>query len=208
MKEWSTLKKLIWLKRTALSGPALPDGYEKLKYVTFDGATYVQTGASIDQNCVAKVKFRPTAIDSNHCVYRYTITGNAESFACYFTSQGYTRTYVTTQTVYETLAENIWHTVENGKSGASFDGSFKAYGDVSDFTCPYPLRIGTQVSSNGGIGTGKYAGDMAFFKITKNGVAVIDYVPAKRTADNVVGFYDLANDMFIEPESGTLTGPT
>ena len=44
------------------------------------------------------------------------------------------------------------------------------------------------------------------FKLTDNGTLVLDYVPCRRDADSVVGFYDLVAEAFVPPTSGTLTG--
>lgn len=48
---------------------------------------------------------------------------------------------------------------------------------------------------------------MYHFRVTDaNGYERLNLLPAKRTSDNVVGFYDLTHNAFLSPESGALEG--
>lgn len=77
---------------------------------------------------------------------------------------------------------------------------------VKELTRPEASFTGTRNIYVGAYNNGGTASSVSegyfyihYFKIWKNGTLIRDYVPCIRLSDNVVGMYDLVNDLFYEP---------
>lgn len=202
-KDWSTLTKLIWTKKIAGGGSPIP-GYKTLDYIHFGGNSYIGTGCKIDQDHAWIGKWRKTST-SNMYLYGYTNSGNTITTTAYLTSSsGNWRFGAKTASI--TTSANTWYESVQDKSGVTLNGNKTAYASQSDFSTTYNMYLGVNRTSNGSTGTNFFVGDVAYFKVTNNGVLVLDLVPVKRLSDNVYGFYDLDDGGFYPAVGDPFTG--
>ena len=192
------------------------DGYEKLKYIQFDGASYFDSGiipTTYDYEIETKCSFDVTAGGPN-CMWGYM--GKSSSvprwlLATY--SNGYLLNANTTVPM-NIGSDNDIHVFkgvvfeENGvpRWSAYLDGEqIQNYSMTSVSTWPentLSIYIGARNNQNN---TGSYAGNftagkLEYHKVVKNGELIQYIFPYRRLADDVLCFYDLVTDTFFVNE--------
>lgn len=176
---------------------ALPDGYEQLEAVVFDASAVVDTGVVISGDQIS-CRFRFPYFADRH-LFGQTVGGRYTHLTAY---------------------NNKWYWGINGAEGNSgsiawsdgqhdvvfselgtgrllLDGQELAADVGAHTTGGKTLQIGSRSSNN------NFAGRVFSLAVTnQSGVGVIDYVPARRISDNLVGFYDRVSGTFVEPKNG------
>ena len=201
--DWSSLKKLIWLKAINGGGGQIP-GYKVLDFIHFGGNSYIGTGCMIDQDHAWIGKWRKTST-SNMYLYGYANSDNTKTTTAYLVSNGGNWRFGS-KAEYIKISANKWYESVQDKSGVTLNGNKTAYASQSDFSTTYNMYLGINRTSNGSTGTSFFVGDVAYFKVTNNGVIVLDLVPVKRLSDNVYGFYDLDDGGFYPAVGDPFTG--
>ncbi len=175
---------------------ALPDGYEQLEAVVFDGSAVVDTGVVVAGDQIT-CRFRAPYFVDRH-VFGQSVGGKNTHLTSYNNkwywglngTEGNSGSIAWTDGLHDVVYSEL------GTGRLLLDGQVLA-ADVSTHTTGgKTLLIGSR-SSNA-----NFAGQIRSFAVTnRSGVAVLDYVPARRIADNLVGFYDRVSGTFREPQN-------
>ena len=202
-KEWSTIKKLIWLR--AMQGGGLPEEIERAKYIQSAGGAYIVTNAYLsgDSTVIMDVEFtnntagnvfgcyKSTSTDNNFSVYRSVPGGDVgkRSYVRY-NGQLYRNTDLTTER----------HKILMNSSGLFVDGAQTDEFTPSTFTSDQKLYIGALANSSAAKLTGK------IFGFTAKGL--FDGIPAKRLVNGSyeVGLYDRIGKQFYPSNGEPFTG--
>ncbi len=179
-----------------LAGAALPEGYEQLEAVTFDGSAHVDTGVVIDGDQVT-CRFRAPYFTDRH-VFGQNVGGRHTHFTSYGDkwywgvngTEGNSGSIPWTDGLHDVVYAEL------GTGRLLLDGQVLAADVGAHTTGGKSLLIGSR-SSNA-----NFAGQIHSFAVTnRGGAAVLDYVPARRLSDNLVGFYDRVTGTFRAPSN-------
>lgn len=200
----------------AAGSPVLPSGYTALTYVEnpLNNSAYINTGISTG----ATVGFEVDAM------FYDEVTSDSSLCGCLFggrTRANYNDFQITTYAVNPNTNRG---TFRRGRSSQNYNAHLPAIntrfqaslvGNTysiggSDYTTSANITTERDIylfALNNNDSPTQYGHLRIYrFKLTSGGNLVLDYVPCKRDADNVVGFYDLVAEAFVPPTSGTLTG--
>lgn len=193
-------------------GPLLPAEYQEVEYVEFYGAQYFSFPA--DFTTTAKpVLYTKSALTSDSGSSEMCIVGNgtvgtsgSDRPEIYYSSKKLYVSQAALSGFYVTRDANGYIDGDGGNSGVVPVGviaeSVTAYGsslaatylNVSKYNDGYPYQFTGRLyrvwfgNDEGGNGSGYFAFDY----ITR----LFDLVPCYRKADDVIGFYDIVNDVF------------
>ena len=105
-----------------------------------------------------------------------------------------------------TISTGDWHTFKlQASSGISYGGELILDGVVTTYdygSKPVSSTSTLKILPANTTSNVPYPCKFAEFKITHDGNLVRDFIPAKRDSDNIVGLYDIVNNIFYEPQSG------
>lgn len=194
-------------------GGILPTGYTQLTYVEAPlyTQTYINTGI--------------TATNSTG-FYVEALTNDANSgatYGCLFGGRKGSNSSDFQLSTYTATNSGFSGTLRRGTSSQNYNAHITA---GTKFTATLSgtsyTMDGTEYTTAASISSGKV---IYLFALNNNGTAtqyghfrcyrfklysgdteVLDYVPARRNSDNVVGFYDLVAEAFVAPSSGLLYG--
>lgn len=192
-KEWSTLRKLMWLRKVTAAG--LPEGYKKVKGFKFSHGTYykitdfflksddvLHISFSVDNACNVFGCYTGASATNNYSLYAMTTSGGK-----YLRYDG--STYNSCFSSAE-LGKRFDVTISaSGTSGMPIDSVFSE----STFTCSSDLCIGTTSPSATSL---KLDGNI-WGNIVVEGR--LKLVPCERLSDGVLGYYDMVGGTFYEP---------
>lgn len=193
MKEWTTLKRLIWLRAT--NGSALPDGYTKIAGITMnDNCYYAVEDFKLKGSDTLRFSFSVTAACNVIGAYSGSASGNNYSLYVGTTGSGKYLRYkngaydsaVDPDTRYDVII------TPTGTNGMKTDSTWSEL----DFTTTTDLCIGTTSTSTS---SAKLKGTL-YGKVTVDGRAT--FIPAKRTSDNALGYYSPETEKFYENQGG------
>ncbi|MBQ9540354.1 MAG: hypothetical protein IJU89_02930 [Alphaproteobacteria bacterium] len=191
----------------------LPEGFTELQYVSNAANTYLDTGIipTVD-NVVMEMKVKPSTgswyiWQNRRSSNLYGISGSQNGDKISFNqanSQAITSNIVRTGNV---LTVRV--SAQNGIATLSVDDEVSNNSDTKTGTYEFvsqtlPLwMFGNQNGNRVDSGNAVY-----YAKMYMNDELVMDYIPAKRNSDGVVGFYDLVSRTFKSSSEGELTaGP-
>lgn len=186
----------------------LPSGYTQLEYIQSTGTQYIDTGVVPNQDTKVDTIFTMNDY-SGKAIYGSRIAYNNRTFSAMLSGADNNSSF---QYNNEAKANDIayqngtrYHIIQD-KNNLYINDVLKQTFTYSNYTCPGNLYL-FAVNQNGSIPFyGKIS--VSFFKIYDNGTLVRDFIPCKNNS-NVVGMYDLVNDMFYANQgTGTFTaGP-
>lgn len=174
-----------------------PEGYTLLQYVTLKNEL-IDTGEKTTRETQIDAKIHVTSATSvaTYLWYSDSNSSGTTNTTAYCSSSGNWRFNGKSFSIANANYVGAAHVFKQNKSGVWIDGTSKGtYSSPSTFTSSANLRFGSS-SANGQM-------NVYYFKHTKDGVVVSDYIPVKN-ASNVAGFYDLAKEEFI---AGGTAGP-
>ena len=197
-REWSTIKKLIWL-HAINGGDNLPSVYKKVLGFTFNNDVYYPiTGFKMRGSDTLRFSFKcsmqtpacnvlgaydGSAAQSNYSLY----LGNSTSAKYLRYNGGTYRSDADSDTQYNVVI------TPTGSTGMKSDSTWteKTFESTGD------LCIGTTSPT---ATSSKMVGDII-------GNVVVDgrlkLIPCERLSDNVLGYYDAVSGTFYEPTGGT-----
>lgn len=186
----------------------LPSGYTQVDYIESTGTQYIDTNYYGNLNTEIKAK-AITTISTNRQLFG-DITDNSKGISCNisissnqtsrFGSKSVSlnfQNYISLNTIFD-ITENKNGIYVNGTQVATFN-------ETTSFNTEKTLFL---LNRNGSIvsTTNAWIGKLYFCKIYDNGVLVRDFIPCYRNSDNVIGLYDLVNDVFYTNQgSGAFT---
>lgn len=101
------------------------------------------------------------------------------------------------------------HLSANTRFTAKLSGNTYTVGGT-DYTTAANISSGKEIylfALNNNGTAAQFGHDRVYrFKLYNGATLVLDYYPCRRESDNVVGFYDLVNEVFVAPTSGILFG--
>lgn len=209
---------LMAIRGATTPPPPLPPGYTALKYVEnpLGNSAYVNTGILTGNN----IGFYIDALS-----YDEFSSGDPITFGCLFGGRYGSNSSDFQLSTFTAENHSTWHgTLRRGTSSQNYNAylpyqtRFQAslsgttytingdqYTTATNITSTrqrniylFALNNANSVEQNG------HARVYRFW-LTNNGTKVIDYYPCK-DSNEVVGFYDLVNEVFVPPTSGTFTG--
>lgn len=202
MRDWSTLKKLIW-NHAVSGGGGLPDGYTKVKGFSFNSDCYFTiTDLKLRGSDTVRFSMVPrTACNVFGCYTNTTADNNYSLYISTATNSKYLRyngsTFKSRFTT-DTYGEQFNITITPTGSHGMPEGQDDTWDEV-DFTASTDMCIGTTAVS---ASSAKFKGDFI-------GAFVVDGrfkgIPCVRNADSVAGYYDMVSGTFYEPAAGTPT---
>ena len=184
-----------WYPIAGANGVAhnLPAGYTELQYIESTGTQYIDTGIKITSNDIIETEFKNASSTVPGALYGvYDVSNGNNSSAFYangtYYAYGAANAVVNTNVAIDTNWHNVIHNF--------VDGTLKLDNTTVEFA---PFSFTNSVNSylfaryyNGTYGY-YFSGYIKRHKITRNGVVIIDLIPARRNNDNVVGMYDMAD---------------
>ena len=176
----------------------LPVGYTPLAYIESTGIQYIDT--NVVMNNTVKVYCKMQAITKGGYFYNAG-SGSSSPLTAWAVDSGYNWRYgglaaTPTPTLKSTEVCEIFHQ----NSGVSINGANFTYSGTPSFNSHNIYIFDSTNNSNI---------RCYFFKIWKNNVLIIDFIPAKRNSDGVIGMFDIVSQTF-KTNAGTgefIAGP-
>lgn len=194
----------------------VPNAYQQVEYLQAVGATsssaseswkgqYINTGLILDGDSKIEAKYMPVSLGASQCriygsekidTWNYkrtltigsngTTTGYGVSSPTDITVAGYN----SLNTIYEVISDKN-HTYINGELVATHTyQSFNTVNALYLFADSFGTRFDTYGNKR-----------IYYFKVSKNGVPVADYIPCYNKSTFAAGMYDLVSDTF-KPNDG------
>ena len=194
----STLRRLLMANT---GGGVLPSGFTQLEYVTSNPTLegYIDTGVipkindTFELRVYRRNRNRPFGSDYFY-VYIYVNNERWSIFNSSYKDMG-TRVLPYSWRTFRYESKKMYQYTDDGELEYTLSASTKA--------CTKSLNL---FRSNGA--AARCDCDISYFKMTSADGYTLEYIPALRNSDGVVGFYDIANGVFIPPTSGTFAaGP-
>ena len=178
-----------------LKGVVEPDEpvkeYEPIEYVTFDGTTIFETGIYGNERISLEMEFQRTNTSGAHYLFGCSSDSRLTG---YLSSSGYWR-YGTGYPTFNT--NNTNKTYAKVTPGNTRVGSYSRSFSYGSFTTAFTIPVGGHKPSSG-TPTPQFRGYLWYFKIWIGEELVLDWVPMRRVADGVEGFWDNVTNTFVE----------
>jgi len=184
----------------------LPEEYKRLQYIEGTGTQYIDTRTILNQDSVVEIDFEITEA-GNYNVFGSRTSGEQNNIGIVFSNK-YNEAYIDFQdytvnrlVLSYNLNRNIYK-ISNKKLQSG--DNVKEITSYTDFKTPENAYI---FNISGGAPLYNRAKMKLYSCKIYNGATLIrDFIPCYRKADNVVGLYDLANDVFYtNAGTGTFT---
>lgn len=191
----------IYIQYTDLS--SIPSGYTLLEYIQSNGTQSIDTGvlaSTSNLKLEAKMAMTGTSGGNGSALWGGSWAVDGFFLVCY---NGVYRWHSGGKSV-DTISASIgaWTSFVADKNGISIDGVLYALSSPSGVDSANNVSLLT-TTSGGGIGY-KASAKIAYVRIYDGQTLVRNLVPVKRNSDDVLGMYDLVNDVFYT-NSGTGT---
>lgn len=179
----------------------LPIEYQQVEYIEATGGQYLEIDYVASNITTTKGSFQLTDVDTASMLFGSRINSNSGglSYALnwgggepYKYYNSFNRTASSCLTEKEIDLDR--HTFEKVKNKLYMDGELLHTAANTTFTTPHNMIV-FGCNTNGTIGLHSKAKmfDLQFYD---NNVLKVDLIPCYRKSDNVIGMYDLVNDIF------------
>lgn len=180
----------------------LPSTYTQIDYLQSSGTQFINTGFIPNQDTSVETK-TDVPNPNNTYLYGSRINYNVNAFGLTSTSAvQYVSHY--NNTIGNIAINSTLNVIKKDKNLTYLNGTLvntQAYGT---FTCPGPMYL--FALNNNGTPSFQTSFKLYYCKIWDNGVLVRYMIPCKRNSDNVLGMYDIVNNVFyINSGTGTFT---
>lgn len=178
----------------------LPMGYKRITGITFEGNTYYETNEKLYGSDIVTMTISDFESSGQNLFGCYSgTTAGVYNFSLYIygtsTGQAYWRYG---QTLYRpTVGSTSTRTITFGAGGTTGFKNDVTYSDV-DFETTTTARIGALPNSSSPKFDGTILGSITIGQRLK-------YVPCERVSDGVIGYYEVVNGEFLEPNGSTPT---
>ena len=185
---------LMWKDRE------LPVGYTRIERITFNGSTYYETNEKLYGSDIVTLTIDDFVQSGQNLFGCYSGTGDdVYNFSMYVygsaTSQAYWRYG---QKLYRPIVgSTTLHTLTFGAGGTTGFKTNVSYDEV-EFETTDTARIGALPNSS----SPKYNGDIVGTITVGNRLR---YIPCIRQSDGAIGYYELMNQTFLEPQGSAPT---
>lgn len=179
----------------------LPSEYQEVEYIESTGTQYIDTGYKANNNSSVEIEVSDMVVIDRYVAIFGAREGGLNQFWCFFTQNthiinaGYNN-----QTSTGVLINN-YTKINLDKNKFFVNDELKFEFEKQDFSCNYNLYLFC-VNNLGSVQYLNNSVRIYSCKIYDNNNLVRDFVPCYRKSDNVIGMYDLANNIFYT-NSGT-----
>lgn len=176
----------------------LPSGYTEVEYVENTSKAYLNLNAYIYDTTGTSYAIE-TKLSSSYHNNEFEYLFATEGTSSPYNGMGYRWNRHTSNSLqFFNVPENAtFSSVDNGDGTSGVTVTCSSAGATNNV----PLSLFCGIWSSGPWRNGQ--GKFYTFKLTKNDVLIRDLVPCKRDNDNMVGMYDLVNDVFYYPPNYT-----
>ena len=195
--------KMDFVYKGNTSQSILPSGYTQVDYITSDGNSYIDTGKTLGDNFKIETKFIHNQQSSNEQPIISTWVQSFQWFNLYIASNNQLRFYATgnNMTSNPTLTIGNINTVSYSRNSNEWVGTLN--GETVTFNTNISADNPTtfKILSRGDVTLGSYV-SIYRLKLFENNILTMDLIPCYRNNDNVIGMYDIVNNIFYT-NSGT-----
>lgn len=178
----------------------LPSGFKRIADISFDGNIYYDTGRKMYGTDVVTMTVTPSGSAGQNLFGAYSGTGEAAvNFSLYAYGTSTSKCYFRYgQVLLRPTLGSGERTISFGAGGTSgFMTDTET--ETQEFTTTDNAYIGALPNSTSAKFSGTITGEITVGERLK-------YVPCERESDNAIGYYELVNGEFLEPQgSGTPT---
>ena len=213
---------VTYQSKTTTFNVTVSTGYQTLSYIQGDGAAYINTNFTPDQNTSIEIDYENTKTSSDPFQVPIGVTedtgtsANGNGYYFYISGTNGVAVYVA-HGGQATTASGVTLSVGDRKkyklSASSYSIDDVSYGTPSTGLVPltssvgYPFYVFARNQGDSANTRAFSTGKVYDLKIYESGTLVRHYKPVKRTSDNEYGLYDEVNDVFYAGSgSGTITG--
>lgn len=172
----------------------LPSGYTQVDYLQSDGNQYINTGFNPNNNTSLEIKASNITLVDFLALFG-SRTGATNQFWNYAGANGgIISRYGTLSYQYATITNSQTFKLKQDKNQIYFNDSLIYSHATQTFTSTYPVFLFGV--NDTGTKTYGMSGRIYYTKIWDNGILVRYMIPCKRNSDNVLGMYDIVNNIF------------
>ena len=181
----------------------LPDGYEQVEYIDFNGSQYIDTGILTKQSLKIESEFSTTSATRLVFGGRTSTSADAIIFGCFSNNASYVG-FGGATTNYSTTINPIdgnKHKVILSKDIYQLDGTNQTIKNRSTLTKFNNIYLGTW-NNNGSADSRRYIGKIYNFIVYDESEIVRFMIPCINKSTGKAGFYDLVSGTFYGKEAG------
>jgi len=192
-------------------GGRLPDAFQEVEYIGKDtaGGPYINTGITAVATTI-DVQSKHAFVESADCYMMGVRSSNNSTQFCFCGYYSWNNQFAYPSYYYVSFPQQytmgreilIDAHFEQGNQTVYVDGVLESTrNNTTAMNVDLPFYLFGR-NNNGTIGNQPKKCKIYYWKITKNGTLVRDYVPCYRKSDNEIGLYDLVSNSFF-PNDGT-----
>lgn len=194
----------------------LPSGYTLLKYLESSGTQYIDTGLYTEASQAYYLKCKPSSPTATTNFFGNNLGTGCGAFIQFSNSLYYrfgATNYASTTKLHPgtDMGYDIKLDINGLYAKDPLSEDYVTVAAISSSTVTEDSTIHNILFGRTTSATARQLSSIKIyhFKCEENGVAVRDMYPCKRDADDVLGMYDVVNDVFyVNSGTGTFTGGT
>lgn len=179
----------------------LPSEYQEVEYIESTGTQYIDTGYKANNNSGIEIEVSDMAVTGQYVAIFGARENNLNQFWCFFTQNTHIIRARYNNQVSTGVPINNYTKINLDKNKLFVNDELKFEFEKQDFSCNYDIYLFC-VNNLGSVQYLNNSVRIYSCKIYDNNNLVRDFVPCYRKSDNVIGMYDLANNIFYT-NSGT-----
>ena len=197
----SVYNKMSIIPKGACEQDSLPSEYQAVEYIESSGTQYIDTNYVPNQNTKVSVDFQNVVSNENFTILGARNTPNAPRKGIMV---GVGVSYTKFVSMFGDVSENIQlsdnnlnkNNVEVSKNGYYFNGNLITTPSQDNWTINQAIYLFAMHQGDGTSITLFAKTKMYACKIWESNVLVRNFIPCYRKSDNVIGLYDLVNNVF------------
>lgn len=171
----------------------ITDDYELLDYVEFSADKMFDAGI-IESTYTIESLWARSSTSASQYMYGFVTSPHTASVTAYLSgtwrwgNQGSSMTF----------NDKNQHYTRQYNANIYYDGTTRAYSKSPAFTTADTLIVGGRRGSDG-VPVATFNGRIYYYRIYYSSTIILEWYPCRRLSDGVSGFWDCANQKFVEP---------
>ena len=171
----------------------ITDDYELLDYVEFSADKMFDAGI-IESTYTIESLWARSSTSASQYMYGFVTSPHTASVTAYLSgtwrwgNQGSSMTF----------NDKNQHYTRQYNANIYYDGTTRAYSKSPAFTTADTLIVGGRRGSDG-VPVATFNGRIYYYRIYYSSTIILEWYPCRRLSDGVAGFWDCANQKFVEP---------
>lgn len=171
----------------------ITDDYELLDYVEFSADKMFDAGI-IESTYTIESLWARSSTSASQYMYGFVTSPHTASVTAYLSgtwrwgNQGSSMTF----------NDKNQHYTRQYNANIYYDGTTRAYSKSPAFTTADTLIVGGRRGSDG-VPVATFNGRIYYYRIYYGSTVILEWYPCRRLSDGVEGFWDSANQKFVEP---------